>query len=151
MILPSFQCATVTIVLLKDSPVDRSVRSELPVIAVQFPAAILIGWAIIVLGVDDSYSFSHWTCWSIHLVILPEKSTSNTSGLCISRKSVQFRLFHASKSSWSNRSRLAFASGLSATTTTASSDVWLYDWEKESLSGIIIITRAYCNTNYYCF
>lgn len=78
MILPSFQCATVTIVLLKDSPVDRSVRAELPVIAVQFPAAILIGWAIIVLGVDDSDSFAHWTCWSIPLVILPEKSTPRT-------------------------------------------------------------------------
>jgi hypothetical protein len=79
--------------------VDRSVRVELPVTAVQFPAAILIGCAITVLRVDDIESFAHWTCCYIPLVTLPEKSTANTSELCISQKSVQFLLFHASKSS----------------------------------------------------
>ena len=43
-------------------------------------------------------AIAHCRCWSKPLVVLPVKSTTNTSGLCSSSKSVQFLLFHAAKS-----------------------------------------------------
>ena len=130
-ILPSSQCATVTIVRFP---------GNVPVTAVQSPAAILIGWAntLLLSGIADTAAIAHCRCWSNPLVVLPVKSTTNTSGLCRSSKSVQFRLFHASKSSLSKRSRLACSSGVCATTIS----VWLVDDDASSYAIAVKLLKS---------
>ena len=77
--LPSSHLASVSIVRFPGNA---------PVTAVQSPAAILIGWANTLLsGWADTAAIAHCRCWSIPLVVLPVKSTTNTSGLCSSSKS----------------------------------------------------------------
>ena len=139
-------------VLLGDSailPVRNCDHCDIPdkllVTAVQLPAAILIGWASTLLsGAADIAAIAHWTCCSISLVVLSLKSTTNTSGLCISLKDIQFLLFHALKLSLSNRLRLAFSSGVYATTTIW---VWLDDCSCAIVYSIKAPTFVWNNDN----
>src|SRR5215212_10286586 len=68
--------------------------------------------------------------------------STNTPGLCNSLKSVQFRLFHPSKSSLSKRSRFACSSGVCATTTAvAVVSAWLEDDDNDNGSSCAIAVK----------